>query len=182
MELLTMDRLRVLPNAHALSIPPFSQIWERDPSPGKEQAISELTYIELMCSLKKTNPYAGYSPDLKHLAVSKAVFRNTNYEPDELVTHAMEEYNRHLQEQMSVRLLTAAKSAVEKLIEHIRGISLKERTKGGAAVYKPAEVMKALSEADKVLGALQSLQKKVEEDVYSSIKTRANRGINPLEE
>ena len=175
-----MEGMRVVPNPHFASISPFKELWERDKSERKEVALQELTYIELMCSLKKSNPYATYSDDLKPIAVAKAVFKR-DYFPDSMVEQCMRVYTELMNNQTPVRLLSASKSAAEKLIMYLQEIDLSERTKGGVAVYKPAEVMRAVAESDKLLAALQSLEKKVQDDFYGATKSRANRTINPFE-
>jgi len=182
MELITLEGTKVVPNVHLVALPPFSKLWERDESTRKEEALNEFLYIEYMCSMKKTNPYKGYAEEDRPSAVGRAVFRNADYVPDEIVKECMNAYTEHLMNQLPMRLLAAAKSGAEKFIMDIQNIDVNERTKGGAAVFKPADLMKALAESDKVLAALQTLEKKVEEEVYTKMKTRGNRQINPFEE
>ena len=47
----------VFPNAETILISPFKDIWERDLSKNKENAIQEFAYIEFMTSMLKSNPY-----------------------------------------------------------------------------------------------------------------------------
>jgi len=177
-----MEGARVVPNAHLIALSPFSELWQRDNSERKDTALAELLYVEYMCSLKKTNPYKGYAEEDRPAAVGRAVFKDADYCPDELVKKCLDAYKELLMNQLPVRLLEAAKAGAEKFILDIQNIDVTERTKGGAAVYKPADLMKALAESDKVLAALQTLEKKVEEEVYTKMKTRGNRQINPFEE
>ena len=63
--LFTVENAVAKPNVETLLISPFKEIWERDTSSDKSQAIKEFTFIELMTSKKKTNPYAGYADDIR---------------------------------------------------------------------------------------------------------------------
>lgn len=179
MEILTVQNNRVVPNPHALSDPPFKELWDR--AVDKEVALAEFTYIEFMCSLKKTNPYKDYPPEYKAKAIARAAFGTDTYEPDELVMKCIHAYRKHLSKQLAVRMYDAAKEVAERLIRDMTHMDLGERTKSNAAVYKPIDITKAISESDKVLAALQSLEKKVEEDVYEKMKTKGDRRVNPLE-
>ena len=47
------------PNTETLLISPFKEIWERDLTEDKEIVLKEFTFMDLVSSKRKTNPYAG---------------------------------------------------------------------------------------------------------------------------
>ena len=61
----------VQPNTETLLVSPFKEIWARDKSKGKENALEEFTYIEFMTSMLKSNPYKGYAPEVKEEVIKK---------------------------------------------------------------------------------------------------------------
>ncbi len=63
----------VFPNPETLLISPFKDIWDRDRSPGKENAIQEFAYIEFMTSMLKSNPYREYPEAKKDEIIRKDI-------------------------------------------------------------------------------------------------------------
>lgn len=71
------------PNTETLLIEPFKTIWERDKTKDKEQAIKEFTFIELMSSKKRSNPYAGYADNVRQEKLKAYLFEdNSEWTPD----------------------------------------------------------------------------------------------------
>ena len=61
MDIFIVQNNIVVPTAHALLLTPFKNIWESDDSPKKDIAMAKFSYIEFMCSYKKSNPFIGYT-------------------------------------------------------------------------------------------------------------------------
>ena len=61
MELFYIKENMVFPTPQALNINVFRNIWEKDKSEKKEQALMEMAFVEFMCSYKKSNPFIGYT-------------------------------------------------------------------------------------------------------------------------
>jgi len=90
--LFTIESKIVKPYTETLLISPFREIWERDTNAGKFTAIDEFTYIEFMTSVKKSNPYRGYTPEERAKRLAIDVMKHELYEPDELVKKGMESF------------------------------------------------------------------------------------------
>jgi hypothetical protein len=88
--LFTIESKIVKPYVETLLISPFREIWERDTNAGKFTAIDEFTYIEFMTSVKKSNPYRGYTPEERARRLAVDIMKHELYEPDELVKKGME--------------------------------------------------------------------------------------------
>ena len=171
----------VYPNEETLLTPPFNLIWNRDESTDKWLAMREFTYIEFMTSQLKSNPYKGYSEKVREKKLREDILENPEYEPDNLVLQAMEKIEEMQTEGSPNYTLykdcLATKERVQKLLTTI---DLNERTRSGGAVFKPKDIMDAIEKASSVAESLSNLKKKVEEDIFDTVKTRANKVISPF--
>lgn len=171
------------PNTETLLIPPFKDIWERDKSEEKTVSINEFTYIELMTSKKKSNPFSGYSDDVRHEKLCEMIFEDVDWKPDVLVEKALikmrvfhEEASPTYQYYVD-NLITA-----ENTRTFLKNIDLNERNeKTGNPLYKPKDVTSAIADTEKVIQTLDLLRDKVEQELFETVKTRSNRQINPFE-
>lgn len=179
-----MKNGKALPSTHALIIEPFKTIWNNDDSEGKGDAINKFTFIELMCSKKKSNPFTGYSQGQRYSKVVENVYGETDYRPtnDPLVAKGMEIYEEFLHNASpSLTYLEAALIAAENLKNTLETIDFSERTNGGAAVYKPADITRALKETPDVVKTLEQLREKVQSELLEEAKTRGSREIGAFE-
>lgn len=172
----------VFPNAETLLISPFKEIWERDSSPGKENAIQEFAYIEFMTSMLKSNPYREYPEDRKHSIISTEVIGNPEYSPDDLVRDAINKVIEWQEEgSISYRYWMSNKTAAEKMIDFFNNFDMDERNaKTMNPVYKPNDIINAISGAEKMLTTLNTLKKKVDEEIYESTKNKGGKEISPF--
>lgn len=179
--LFKIEDRKVFPNEETLLIPPFSQIWERDESPDKWLAIREFAYIEFMTSQLKSNPYKGYSEKVREEKLREDIIKEDTWIPDELVMEAMKKIEEfQTNGSGAYTLLIDTLKAKETLQEFLRSVNLKERTDKGAMVLKPKDVTAAMLDLDKLVTSLDVLKKKVEEDTFETVKTRANKVISPF--
>ena len=173
------DRV-VKPNDEVLQVPPFNEIWERDKSPNKEVALQEFTYIEFMTSALKTNPYRGYSEDRKSEVIKRDVVHIDNWQPDLLVLKGMDkvkEFQREGSESYSLYL--SAVVAKNKLQDFFNTFNMnKVNMKTGAPIYKPKDITAALQDLDKTIISLQSLERKVEEDLFETAKIKGQKEVS----
>lgn len=170
----------VFPNTETLLLSPFKEIWERDKSKTKENALEELTYIEFMTSMKKSNPYRQYPEKIKHEKISEDVITQDNWKPDHLIEGAILKVTQFQQEASTTfNYYVSAKRAAEKMQDFFNEVDIGERNmKSGTPIYKPRDITSALNDTEKVLANLKSLEKKVEEELYEETKTKAGKEIS----
>ena len=171
----------VYPNAETLLVPPYKEIWERDKSKDKWVAMKEFAYAEFMTSQLKSNPYKGYSIEVRDKKIREDIIKDSKWQPDKLVKQAMakiEEFQTNGSANYS--LLKDAMKARESLQEFLQTVDLNERTRTGGMVLKPKDVTNALLDLDKVVTTFDALKKKVEEDLFETVKTRGNKVISPF--
>lgn len=179
--LFNVEGKAVFPNPETLLLSPFKEIWERDKKKNKEFALEDLAYIEFISSMKATNPYRQYAENKKKEEVTKDIITRKNWKPDELIEKAIRK-NIEFQTEASTTYsyYMAAKKVAEKMKDFFETVDINERNKAGMPVYKPADITRAINDTEKVLTNLKNLEKKVEEELYESVKTRNNKEISPF--
>lgn len=176
--LFVVEGNRVKPNVETLLVSPFKEIWERDETPKKSKAILEFTYIEFMTSALKSNPYKGYETE-RRKEILKKDFMGNSWQPDELIEAGINKVNEFQRDgSANYTLYQDALLAKEKLQKFLREFDANERTNSRTLVLKPSDITKGLLDIDKVATSLNSLEKKVEEDLYETVRTRANKEIS----
>lgn len=172
----------VNPTEEVLLISPFKEIWERDITPNKIRAKEEFAYIEFMTSFLKTNPYKGYSPEVRRQKIFEEVITNEDFYEDTLIKAGMKKMEEFQKEASpTYTLYSSALNAKYKLEDFLNTFDINERNpKTGMPIMKVKEITSALLDVDKVTTSLNSLKKKVEEELYESIKTRGQKEISPF--
>lgn len=183
MDLFEVRDGRAFPSTHALMIQPFKAIWQEDISEGKGEAIAALSFIELFCSPKKSNPFVGYDKDTRYLKLKEELYGDPTYELPPLVIDGMSKYEELLENSSpTYSFLNSAFAAADKLKRFFNGLDLNERTNGGAAVYKPKDITSALKEIDLTIMSLEKVRTKVNEELLDDSKTRNNRQVGLYED
>lgn len=170
------------PNTETLLISPFKEIWERDTSKDKSKAIKEFTFIELMSSKKKTNPYSGYSDSIRFEKLREMLF-DKKWTMDILIEKALVKI-KDFQEEASptYKYYIDNLEAAEKTRKFLKNIDLSSKNdKTGNPLYKPKDVTSAIIDTEKIIQTLSSLKEKVEQELIDSVKTKNNKQINPFE-
>ena len=180
--LFTIQDKAVFPNPETLLLHPFSEIWERDPSPKKEVAIQEFAYIEFMTSMMKSNPYREYNEDRKELQIRQEIIVEIGWEPDDLVKAGMAKIIEiQTQGSLTYRYWMSSKAALEKQIQFFEDVDINERNpKTFAPIYKPKDIPDAVANAEKVLTTINALKSKVDEELFESSKMRSDKVISPF--
>jgi len=182
MDLFEIVNGRVLPTAHALLLEPFRTIWERDTSDGKGNAEKVFRYIEFTCSPKKSNPYLGYSEELRPRKVKKEIWGDEDKRDTDFMILGITKYKMLLEEASpTYALLNAALTAKDKLIHFLENFDLTERTNAGTAVIKPADITRALQQVPDVAKSILAMRDKVQAELVEEAKTRNQREVGDYE-
>jgi hypothetical protein len=171
----------VLPNTETLLISPFKEIWERDEHPEKDRAIAEFKYMEFMTSALKSNPYKGYDTAQRRVKVKESCGFESNWEPDDLIKDGMaliEEFQIEASENYQYYLAALKAANSMKDFFSTPGILQMANAKTGNPLYKPKDLTNALKDTDAVLTNLKGLKTKIEEELYTAKKSRANKVIS----
>jgi hypothetical protein len=184
MDLFVVHNNKAFPSTHALLISPFREIWNNDRSVEKEEAIRIFTYIELLASPKKSNPYFGIPEEDRHLKVKKEVWGDSppSVENSLEIIKAVEKYKDLLAiASPSFVLFESAMVMAENLQEQIRTFNLNERTRSGSLVLKPKDATNALKDIPDTVKSLELLRARVNQELIEDAKTRNQREIGHYE-
>lgn len=182
MDLFELINGKAFPSIHALMIQPFKGIWEADTSEQKNEAINIFTYVELLCSPKKSNPFYGIAVEDRPSRVKKEVWGDSPPENPSKIMEAVMKYKEMLAiASVSYPLFESSLSAAESLRKNLNNVNLDERTNSGTAVTKPADVTRALKEIPDVIKSLETARAKVNAELIEDTKTRNQREIGQFE-
>lgn len=159
----------------ALTIKKIADLWNRDTSKDKKQALQELAFIYWMYNWNSSY-YKDY-PDAqeRYNNVIIEVFDDISWRPDLLVTEACKIYEK-LQVDAYPELsdLQTARSTLDKLKKYLDEIDPGETTKSGGLVLKPADIYMAISKMGDALVTVQKMEKKIKEEI--SLDTQKIKG------
>ena len=166
-DLITFDSKQNLDiHPTALTLNCFAEIWNRDKSKNKEQALKELAFIYWMYNWNSSY-YKGYPDDKERLIhVTETVFNKDKWKQDNIVNIACKEYQK-LQELEYPGLsdLKTARKTLNSLKEFLDSLDPNERNKSEGLVLKPAEIYQAISKMSEALIAVDKMEKKIKEDL-----------------
>ena len=109
----------VVLNAESLAIPIFNKVWKRDRSKVKDKATKEISYIFFMCDFN--SPYMAYPNTKRREVVLNDFMKDKDWKEDKEIEEAMKKY-LEFQETHTMRLMKAAKGAVDKLTSYFENI------------------------------------------------------------
>lgn len=182
MDLFEIVNGSAVPSVHALMIKPFKDIWESDTSDFKENSIKIFTYIELLCSPKKSNPFVGCSEEDRPTKVKKEVWGDEDYPIGLDVMMATLKYKELLSESSpSYELWVSAVNAVKKLRVFLDEFDMDERNTHGMLILKPKDVTNALKDLEEVSRNMELGRERVHSELVSATKTRNEREIGYFE-
>lgn len=163
-KLFKYDSYKITISEEALLLKPFKAIWNRDRSQNKDKALSELGFIYFFCDPRSDYQYLT-DEDARKQAIKEGEGLPDKWEPDRLVTDAMEFYESF--KSTAALLLEDTKYAVTKLRKQLREINLDEKDIKGKPIYtlniitatikQVPSLAKDLDEAEKAL-ASESIQ------------------------
>lgn len=181
--LFTVESRVVSPTTESLLIFPFKDIWERDTSVDKRYAIEDLSYIEFMTSVQKSNPYSGYPEHQRSEKIIKDIITRAEWnENDSLILAGIDKL-KLFQEEASVtyNYYMAAKSAAEKMQLFFTSFSMADvNLRTGAPIYKPKDITSALNDTSRVLENLNSLREKVDNEIFEEVKKKGQKIVSPF--
>ena len=186
MEVFIVQDGRIAVTPEALLLTPFKKIWNKYDT---DEAILRFTYIEFMCSYKKTNPFIGYqlkereNKILEYCMPTITNEQKKDITSDKDIIKAMSFYDTvQLESSPSLRLHMAAEAATDKMIGFFTTFDLSAKNlKTGTLLYKPADITRALKDVNDVIRTLTSTRQKVIEELAEDSKGKGNRSINYFE-
>lgn len=135
----------------------------------RSRVTAEFTYMWFMHSYK--TPYREYSEKERHTEALLTAKLDPNYEFSTEYKIAEKEYLR-LTATRILRLIQAGDKAVDRLREYLEMVDFNERKDNGDMMHKPTEVIKIISDLDKVADGLESLANRQKREQQEFASTR----------
>lgn len=150
----------------------FKALMDKDKSKDKELAFRELTYIYLALDWK--SPYSQYTELERH----EEALRDSGITEEEfnnpVFREACRKYRALQDSNKSIKMLNAAKTAVDKFIDYFDVIvDLNERDQNGKPVFTAKKVMEEVSNLNKVHQELIDLENAVKKELTEQSTLRA---------
>lgn len=184
MDLFVIEGDLVTVTPQALNIKQFKDIWELHEN--KSDSIVWLSYVEFMCSLKKTNPFVGYLDPMERSrkildSLPQGVEIGVGHP---LITAGINAYNEHQRKGSPTAVFyESTLKAAHKLIGFFNSFDInKKNLKTGAPIYKPSDITRALNDTSNVIKTLTSMRTKVYSELAESSTGKAGRDINYFED
>ena len=161
----------------AVIIKEFKEVWTRDKSKKKEEALKELAYV--YHSTDYQSIYRNYHIDTRDSKIKLDIFDDREWKPDSQVNEALNKY-RELQTTFSMQLLNDVEMGLTKLRDYFKDPDFKNDENGVAAKNFIANVKQM---GDLVKG-MKTLRDEVEKELTDSMQLRgrteiANRELPP---
>jgi len=177
----------VKPTEEALMVTPFGDIYQRDSHRQKDLAMREFAYIEFMVSPKDTNPFFGYpvAGGIRHQKIYENKFKDLyeTWTPDELVRVGIEVYNEfYYNASPSLGFYNSVVGAVKKLQTFFDNLDMDKVNSRDMPLYKPKEITSAIIDAENLLTKLAAMKEKVNQEIFTTVKTKGARQINFFEQ
>lgn len=150
----------------------FKNLFNKDKSKDKSQAFKELTYIYLALDWK--SPYSQYTELERH----EEALRDSGLTEEEfnnpVFREACRKYRALQDSNKSIKMLNAAKTAVDRFIDYFEVIvDLNERDQNGKPIFSAEKVMKEVSNLTKVHQELIDLENAVKKELVEQSTLRA---------
>ena len=175
MKLIKYEDYQIKIADEAFLVRPFRRLFHADRSERKEQFFRQMAFVYFMI-----NPASSYSYildlDERAAEIIKQEGLPEDFRPSEMLREAMEVY-RKMTITPSQELLQSALIGAKKVGDFLRTVDLTEEDDKGKPKYQVSTITSALKDVEKIVGTLQSLQKKVEQELEESGKARGTQEL-----
>src|SRR4030042_3662644 len=139
-----------------LAIPVFKKIWDNDKSKDKETALNEIKYVVFLVDPIKS-PYKDIDELMKESIIRADIFKDSGWVPSEDVTNAIEKYTE-LKYTTTLKVLKAAKTAVEQLAHYFSEVDFKLKDTLGRPIYDINDLATNLGRVGTIVKSLNILE------------------------
>ena len=175
MKLIKYEDYQIKIADEAFLVRPFRRLFHADRSERKEQFFKQMAFVYFMI-----NPASSYSYildlDERAAEIIKQEGLPEDFRPSEMLREAMEVY-RKMTITPSQELLQSALIGAKKVGDFLRTVDLTETDDKGKPKYQVSTITSALKDVEKIVSTLQSLQKKVEQELEESGKARGTQEL-----
>lgn len=177
MKLIKYEDYQIKLADEAFLVRPIRRLFNADRSDRKEQFWRQISYMYFMVS-----PASSYSYILDLDERSEEIIKQEglpeDFKPSSMLLEAMEIYKK-LTITPSQRLLDSSLSAAETVSKFLKNPNiLTEEDDKGKPKHSVSEITRALKDVEGIVASLQSLQKKVDQELQESSKVRGGQELS----
>lgn len=155
----------------AMMLKPFKDLWKRDKSKNKEQALQELAYIYFMEDTRSDyQVYVDKEERSRQIKLGEGM--KESWKPDKLVLEAQEFYAGFKSE--AALLLEDIRVAITKLREFIKTIDLSATDDKGKPIYTLNTYTATIKQIPELITSLDEAEKTIAKETVSQDKVRGS--------
>lgn len=154
----------------ALLVRPIRRLFNADRSERKEKFLQQMSFLYFVCDPRSTYSYILDEEERKKAVIEQEGLPS-DFKPSEFLLEAMEVYKKHTMT-VSQKLLSDALVAANTVGTFLRTVDLTEEDKNGKPKYQVSQITAALKNLEGIINTIQTLQKKVEQEIVDNGKAR----------
>ena len=171
MKLFKLEGYNLTISEEAYMLKPFKDLWKRDKSKGKEQALQELAYIYFMEDTRSDyQVYIDREERSKQIKIGEGM--KDTWRPDKLVQDAQEFYASFKSE--SALLLEDIRVAITKLREFIKTIDLSAVDDKGKPIYTLNTYTATIKQIPELITSLDEAERTIAKENIGGDKVRGS--------
>lgn len=175
MKLIQIENFELQVAPEALLIKPIRRMWNADRSDRKEKFYQQMSYLYFMIDPRSTYSYIIDEKE-REQAIIQQEGLPTDFKPSQFLEEAMEVYKRHTVT-VSQKLLNDALVAADTVGSFLRTVDLTEEDDKGRPKYQVSQITAALKNLEGIINTIQTLQKKVEQEIIDNGKARGTQEL-----
>lgn len=175
MRLISFENFELQVSPEALLIRPIRRLYNADRSERKEKFFQQLSYLWFMTDPRSTYSYI-LDYDERHKTIVEQEGLPEDFRPSEMLVEAMKIYKQHTIT-VSQKLLSDALVAANTVGTFLRTVDLKEEDDKGRPKYQVSQITAALKNLEGIINTIQTLQKKVEQEIVDNGKARGTQEL-----
>ena len=175
MRLIQVENYELSVAPEALLIKPIRRLWNQDRSERKEKFYQQMSFLYFYC-----DPRSTYSYMIDDAERAQAIIEQeglpSDFKPSQLLEEAMEIYRKHTVT-VSQKLLESSLIGANKVSDFLRDVNLTETDDKGRPKYQVSTITAALKNVEGIVQSIQTLQKKVEQEIADNGKARGTQEL-----
>jgi hypothetical protein len=175
MRLITVENYELSVAPEALLIKPIRRLWNQDRSDRKEKFYQQMSYMYFMVDPRSTYSYIMNEEERRKTIIEQEGLPS-NFKPSEFLQEAMEIYKKHTIT-VSQKLLSDALVSANTVGTFLRTVDLMEEDDKGRPKYQVSQITAALKNLEGIINTIQTLQKKVEQEIADNGKARGTQEL-----
>jgi hypothetical protein len=163
-----------------LLVPAFKKLWDNDASKDKKKALDEIKYVIFLVDPVKS-PYKDIDELLKEDVIRADIFKDSGWVPNQDVLNAVEKYTE-LRYTTTLKVLKAAKTAVEQLAHYFSEVDFKLKDNLGRPIYDINDLATNLGRIGNIIKSLNILEDAAKKEMSDGTRVKGGTEINYFED